>query len=177
MTLLLAGCEREMRRFDTPPKATDRTGPQVSVRAGPAASAPGGPTSPQRTLLAVPVEPPKGYEGNAFAVSQGQRWYRWFNCSGCHGAGGGGGMGPPLMDATWRYGQRPADIAETVLQGRPNGMPSFAGRLNEEQLWQLTAYVRSMSGQLRTDVAPSRSDTISTGEPVSRRERQVPGRR
>lgn len=176
LALPMAGCERETRRFDTPPKATDRAGPGAAVRAGPFASAPGGPDAQARSMSHVPPQPPPGYEENAFAVAQGKRWYRWFNCNGCH-ANGGGGMGPALIDVTWRYGRQPGDIAETILQGRPNGMPSFAGRLNEEQLWQLTAYVRSMSGQLRADVAPSRSDALSAGEPESRRETQRPGRR
>ena len=31
----------------------------------------------------------------------------------------------------------------------------------EQQVWQIAAYVRSMSGQLRKDVAPGRSDSLS----------------
>ena len=44
------------------------------------------------------------------------------------------------------------------MQGRPNGMPSFGGKVSSQQLWQLTAYVRSLSGQLPKDVAPGRDD-------------------
>jgi cytochrome c oxidase cbb3-type subunit 3 len=53
-------------------------------------------------------------------------------------------------------------------------MPSFAGRVPEDQAWQIAAYVRSMSGQLRTDVAPSRSDALSSGPPEARRDQQTP---
>jgi cytochrome c oxidase cbb3-type subunit 3 len=66
-------------------------------------------------------------------------------------------------------------VAASILQGRPNGMPAFAGRIPEDQVWQLVAYVRSMSGQLQTDVAPGRSDSLNPGaEPESRRERLQP---
>jgi cytochrome c oxidase cbb3-type subunit 3 len=158
--LMLPGCEREMRRFDTPPQPTDIA--QTSgIHAGPpAASAP----------VSLKLQRPIGLEDNAYAVSQGKRLFRWYNCNGCH-ANGGGGMGVPLIDGAWRYGGETAQIVATILQGRPNGMPSFAGRMPQEQAWQLAAYVRSMSGQLHTDVAPSRSDALSSGEPESRRER------
>jgi cytochrome c oxidase cbb3-type subunit 3 len=114
------------------------------------------------------------YEANAYAVAQGERWYRWYNCAGCH-SNGGGGMGPPLMDDKWIYGYAPGQIAASIVQGRPNGMPSFAGRIPDDQVWQIVAYVRSMSGQVRKDVAPSRTDSLSSGAPPeSRRDREIP---
>jgi len=114
-------------------------------------------------------------ELNAYDVSQGKRLYRWYNCSGCH-AGGGGGIGPPLIDARWRYGGDTPQIVQSILHGRPDGMPAFAGRIPDEQAWKIAAYVRSMSGQLRTDVAPNRSDSMSAGVPESRRDRLAPVR-
>jgi len=42
-------------------------------------------------------------------------------------------------------------------------------------VWQLVAYVRSMGGQLRADVAPSRSDTLFPGPPENARP-EAPGR-
>jgi cytochrome c oxidase cbb3-type subunit III len=125
-------------------------------------------TTPPAPEAGVQVE----YEENAYAVSQGKRLYRWFNCNGCHSTGGGGGMGPALMDAEWRYGHEPEAVFITIVKGRPNGMPAFEGKIPEEQVWQLVAYVRSMSGQLRSDVAPSRSDGLQAGEPENRRERE-----
>jgi cytochrome c oxidase cbb3-type subunit 3 len=114
------------------------------------------------------------HEDNAFGVSQGKRWYRWYNCAGCHSSNGGGNMGPPLTDDKWIYGSEPQQIADTILHGRPNGMPAFAGRIPEDQVWQIVAYLRSMSGQLRFDVEPSRSDSLSGGEPEQRRPREKP---
>ena len=68
-------------------------------------------------------------------------------------------MGPPLMDQDWIYGSAPANIVATILEGRPNGMPSFRGKIPDNQVWQLAAYVRSMSGQLAKDVSPGRATT------------------
>ena len=111
---------------------------------------------------------------NAYAVNQGKRLFRWYNCSGCHGGGGGGGMGATLTDAGWRYGHEPAAIYATIVEGRPNGMPAFGGRIPEDQVWQLVAYVRSLSGQLRKDVAPSRSDAMSGFPPENERDEVKP---
>src|SRR5690606_21238546 len=65
----------------------------------------------------------RDYEENAFHISQGKRFYTWFNCVGCHG-NGGGGSGPALMDDAWIYGSAIENIAATIREGRPNGMPS-----------------------------------------------------
>ena len=68
-------------------------------------------------------------------------------------------MGPPLMDDEWIYGSEPQNIYATIVEGRPNGMPSFRGKIPDQQVWELVAYVRSMSGLLRQDVAPPRAAT------------------
>ncbi len=67
------------------------------------------------------------YEGNKQALVDGKRYYGWFNCGGCHGGAGGGGIGPPLADQDWIYGGEPANIFLSIVQGRPNGMPSYGG--------------------------------------------------
>ena len=84
------------------------------------------------------------YYNNAEAVNTGKRLFQQYNCSGCH-SNGGGGMGPNLMDDVWIYGGRLEQIHQTLVDGRPNGMPSWGGKVPDEQLWQLSAYVRSMS--------------------------------
>lgn len=168
LALALCACEREKRDF-TPPQgpASAPKMRQVNIQPGqsmpPApASAPGLPTTPYTV------------EANAFAVSQGKRLYRWYNCSGCHAPGGGGDWGPPLSDDTWIYGSEPANIFSSIVEGRPNGMPSFGGHISEDQVWQLVAYVRSLSGQLRKDVAPSRSDALQAAPPENTRDRAQP---
>jgi cytochrome c oxidase cbb3-type subunit III len=166
LVLLLVGCEREARRFDTP----------IS-NASSAASAPRvgtlQPAQPHASGVKAAATNESPYEGNAFAVNQGKRLFRWYNCNGCH-SNGGGGIGPALMDSEWKYGSEPAVIFTSIVQGRPEGMPSFGGHIPEDQVWQIVAYVRSMSGQLRKDVAPSRSDSIYPGNPENARMQETP---
>lgn len=111
---------------------------------------------------------------NAFAISEGQRLFDWFNCSGCHGGGGGGHIGPPLTDAEWRYGSSLEEIRRSIAEGRPNGMPAFGGKIEDAELWQLAAYVMSLSGRVPQDVSAGRSDGISLGEPPAMHTEQKP---
>lgn len=118
-----------------------------------APSAQGGPTSTAVSGLfpggghPPPPDPRDAqYENNPAAIAAGQRLFSWYNCSGCH-ANGGGGMGPPLMDDVWRYGGRIDQIYASIYQGRPNGMPSWAGKIPDGQIWQLAAFVRSLSAK------------------------------
>jgi cytochrome c oxidase cbb3-type subunit 3 len=158
---IVTGCEREHRQLEKP-----------SITANAIAQAdampelqPGQPGRGMRSL-----EAKGGYnDKNAYEVAQGKLLFRWFNCVGCH-AQGGGAMGPALMDDKWIYGSEPMAIFTTIVEGRPNGMPSFRGRIPEEQVWQLVAYVRSMSGLVSTDAAPNRSDGLAGAPPESRRE-------
>lgn len=112
---------------------------------------PGGPAPMQQVQSPV--------EGNAFAISQGQKLFAQYNCSGCH-FHGGGGIGPPLMEPTLRYGNSPQNIFETIVKGRPNGMPAWGARIPEQQVWQIVAYVRSLGGQEPSAATPQRSDEI-----------------
>jgi cytochrome c oxidase cbb3-type subunit 3 len=99
------------------------------------------------------------YQENAWSMSEGKRLYAMFNCVGCHGHGGGG-MGPALMDQKWIYGSASEQIFVSISQGRPNGMPAFKDRIPEYLMWELVAYVRSMSGLAPMDAAPSRDDHL-----------------
>jgi mono/diheme cytochrome c family protein len=85
------------------------------------------------------------YQGRKEVLADGRRYYAWFNCAGCHGAAGGGGIGPPLADQDWIYGGEPANIFLTIVQGRPNGMPSYGGQITDDQVWKIVAFVSSLS--------------------------------
>ena len=74
-------------------------------------------------------------------------------------------MGVPLMDDQWIYGHRPEQIFSTIIEGRPNGMPLFGGKIASYQVWQLVAYVRSMSGLASSAAAPGREDHMKTSAP------------
>jgi cytochrome c oxidase cbb3-type subunit 3 len=104
------------------------------------------------------------YEENAYAMSEGKRLYQQFNCVGCH-ANGGGDKGPALMDDKWIYGSAPEQIHETIVEGRPNGMPSFRNKIPDYEVWQIAAYVRSMSGLASSNAAPARDDHMQYKQP------------
>ena len=158
--LLANGCEREARRLKQP--ATASVPAQALQRAELRA---GGPSDAK--------PPANAYEENAYAMSQGKRLFNWYNCNGCH-ANGGGGSGPALMDAKWIYGAAPANIYTTIVDGRPNGMPSFGGKIPQDQVWQLVAYVRSMSGLAQSSAAPSRNDDMQSSGAESSRDPATP---
>jgi cytochrome c oxidase cbb3-type subunit 3 len=99
------------------------------------------------------------YAGNALAISEGQRLYAWYNCTGCH-ANGGGAIGPPLIRPVFIYGNEPANIFDTIVKGRPNGMPAWGGRIPEYQVWQLVAWIRAMNDQEPQSAKPVRADTL-----------------
>ena len=143
----VCGCFREKRQYRESPAATRRT---VGVRLSPLE--PGG--------VLPDAEAPEPFGGNAQAISDGKRLFDAYNCSGCH-AHGGGGIGPPLMDPYWIYGGRPGNIYATIVEGRPNGMPSFGGKISNQQLWELVAYVRSLSGSEPKAATSARNDEMN----------------
>lgn len=160
LALLLAACEREKRDFRGDPNA------ETPERIVQSALSPG-PSGPVEILSGRG----RKYEENAYDQSEGKRLFSAYNCSGCHSRGGGG-MGPPLMDEKWIYGAKIENIVQTIREGRPNGMPSFRGKVPDDQIWQLAAYVRSMGRNVRKDVAPSRDDAMHPGPSENR---QPPG--
>jgi cytochrome c oxidase cbb3-type subunit 3 len=109
------------------------------------------------------------YDGNAAAISEGGRLYGWFNCTGCHGHGGGG-IGPPLITKNWIYGGEPANLFDSIVKGRPNGMPAWGGKIPENQIWQIVAYVQSLAGDQPQAATARRTDSIEKN-PSTIRER------
>lgn len=134
-------------------------GEQVASGASLSAIHPGGSNAPE-------APSPVDYQEDGYAISQGAQLYRNYNCNGCH-RNGGGGIGPALMDERWLYSSAPQAIFETIVQGRPNGMPSFRGKLNDQQVWQLSAYVRSLSGLTPAASRASRDDHMHKTPPLT----------
>ena len=164
LALALLGCHREAR--SPHPSADDWTRGAVALRQVQIPDLrPGG------GVRLPPLSLPE--DDNAYALSEGKRLYSWFNCVGCH-AHGGGGMGPPLMDNKWIYGSDPQNIFATIVEGRPNGMPSFRDKIPEPQVWQLAAYVRSLGGLVPKLAAPSREDHMQVAPQESNAARGHP---
>jgi cytochrome c oxidase cbb3-type subunit 3 len=145
--LALTACQRESRQ----PRPEPAAAALYSSAIRESALHPGGPESES-----APANP---YEGNAYAISEGKRLYESYNCSGCH-SHGGGGIGPPLIKQHWIYGGEPANLFETIVKGRPNGMPTWGSRIPANQVWEIVTYIRSMNQQEPTAATPARNDNL-----------------
>ena len=158
--LTLSACEREARRYhEVPVTVAGGEGVrQTSLQPGQAQDLP-------------KVESP--FRENAFGISEGKRLFAQFNCVGCH-AHGGGSIGPALMDDKWIYGAAPQQIYLSIVEGRANGMPAFGGRIPDREVWQIVAFVQSLSMQVPRDAATSRDDDMSTMKPELRLEQLPP---
>lgn len=85
------------------------------------------------------------YEGNSQRIAEGAKLFISYNCLDCHGADGSGAMGPSLQDGRWHFGATAGDVFQSIYEGRPDGMPSWGGRIADDQIWRLVAYVQSLS--------------------------------
>lgn len=76
-------------------------------------------------------------------VAAGGRIFR-SHCAQCHGLNGEGGRGPDLTAGRFRYGGSDAELLRTIMQGiAGTEMPGIY--MEEHQVWQIVAYVRSLS--------------------------------
>jgi cytochrome c oxidase cbb3-type subunit 3 len=86
--------------------------------------------------------------GDAAAIERGRATFAE-QCSACHGEAGKGSieMGAPnLTDGIWLYGNRKADIMETIRTGRGGVMPAWEGKLDPATIKMLAIYVHSLGG-------------------------------
>lgn len=83
--------------------------------------------------------------GDKQAMEMGKRLYLTY-CMQCHGADARGAKGfPNLTDGDWMYGGEPAQIEQTIADGRMGVMPAHA-QLGADTIKDLANYVRSLSG-------------------------------
>ena len=157
-----AACDREERRFrELPPAAT--AAPAVTLNDAVQA----GPTIHDPEIVSV-------YDNNAYAVAEGKQLYDQMNCASCHSPRGGGNMGPSLIDSLWVYGSEPENIHQTIVQGRPNGMPAYRERLSNDQVWKLVAYVRQLATLTSPNVRAGRADEMHLTGPDPQTDRMAP---
>jgi cytochrome c oxidase cbb3-type subunit 3 len=76
-------------------------------------------------------------------IAAGKQLYA-SHCAACHGENGKGTVGPDLTASKYKYGKARLDIAKSISEGRPNGMPAFNGQLKPEQVEGLVEYVLSL---------------------------------
>jgi len=129
-------------------------------------------------VVMEPAEFDNWLSGNASQLSPataGQQMFESLGCASCHGANGEGGRGPALLglfgsnvvlnnNQTVRADE--GYVRESILNpqakivsGFGPIMPSFQGQVNEEQLLQLVAFVKSLS--------TTKPETPTTKPPVN----------
>ena len=84
------------------------------------------------------------HANNPAAIQVGAKLFIAYNCMDCHGADGSGSMAPTFQDNRWHFGGTDGEVFESIYQGRPEGMPAWGGRIADDQIWMLVAYVRSL---------------------------------
>jgi len=85
--------------------------------------------------------------GNGQAVEMGRNLYA-HNCSTCHGSDARGARGyPNLVDNHWIWGDKPAQIEHSVVQGRQAAMPGWGDPLGEDGVTRTAVYVQKLAGK------------------------------
>ena len=93
-------------------------------------------------------KPPPNLKSPAM-IAEGRAFYNR-RCTGqCHGVDGQEGFeGPSLFGKAYLD---PTFVYVTLITGRPgSAMPSWKGRLTDDELWQVIAFVSSVGDQART---------------------------
>jgi len=101
------------------------------------------------------------FSGDAQEASAGRGVFLKYNCVGCHGGLAGGAMGPSLRDDEWKFGGTDSAIVNTLVQGRPAGMPAWKGVMTDQEMKQIVTYVRSMRSKQEPTWFFSPTDTTT----------------
>ena len=128
---------------------------------GPAPAEAGKTQAPEVTVVTPGRQPVTGtVSATGTLAAQGERLFRQFGCGGCHGAGrsvhapaldGLYGKPVPLNDGTIEIADE-RFIRDSIL--KPRGqivagyepvMPSYEGKISEDELVQITAYIKSLA--------------------------------
>jgi cytochrome c oxidase cbb3-type subunit III len=125
--------------------------------------APPSPINPVGDLAGAAPQPAAAEKANPLAndpsaVAEGHKLFISMNCAGCHGYDAKGGMGPNLTDTYWRYGGTPERLYQTILNGRPKGMPAWGVALPPQHIWQLVAYIQSLGGTVSPGMAQAAAE-------------------
>ena len=137
---------------------------QTSAKLGSAYyPSPSVPVAPVGDTAGAAPAPPEESTSNPLAndpeaIAEGHKLFMSMNCAGCHGYGAKGGMGPNLTNSYWRYGGAPERIYQSILDGRPKGMPAWGVTLPRRSIWQLVAYIQSLGGSISASLAPAAAE-------------------
>ena len=93
---------------------------------------------------------------SAMDVAAGAKTFR-SHCTPCHGLNGEGGRGPNLAAGVLFHGSSDSDLLNNISNGIPGTeMPGLS--YNEDRVWQVVAYVRSLNEAYRAKVAGDRME-------------------
>jgi cytochrome c oxidase cbb3-type subunit III len=125
--------------------------------------APPSPIAPLGGVAGAAPAPPSAETVNPVAndpaaVAEGHKLFISMNCAGCHGYDAKGGMGPNLTDTYWRYGGTPERLYDSILNGRPKGMPAWGLALPPQHIWQLVSFIQSLGGTISPGMAQAAAE-------------------
>jgi len=123
---------------------------RFAIQSGPGTQATYFVEHPDHVQLGLAAHPRWARLNNPYAddpkrTAEGGKLFIAYNCLDCHGAEGSGAMGPSLQDGRWHFGGTAGEIFQSIYEGRPDGMPSWGGRISDADVWRLVAYVQSLS--------------------------------
>src|SRR6476659_2918910 len=97
-------------------------------------------------------KPKHPFIGDLAAIEAGRLLFAG-GCAACHGAEGQGGRGPNLRERIYWHPVDEETLHTVIVKGIPaGGMPAAA--LEEDQVWQVVAFVRSLTAPAIETVVP-----------------------
>lgn len=87
----------------------------------------------------------RDWPGGEYMMREGREHFQAL-CVACHGQEGKGNPAlgaPDLTDDIWLYGSKRADIMDAVNNGRSGQMPGWEGRLTDDQITLIMAWIRA----------------------------------
>lgn len=92
------------------------------------------------------------FHGSAEHIDAGRATFRIY-CSPCHGIRAAGGDGPDLTRGIYEAGDSDANLFNVISDGVPGSeMSAFGGRMNNNSIWRIVAYLRSVTQDEPPDI-------------------------
>jgi mono/diheme cytochrome c family protein len=88
-------------------------------------------------------------------IASGRALYE-ANCTDCHGADGAKVTGANFSDPQYMAARSANELRQLTADGTSQDMPGFQGKLGEDELWAVTAYLQTLGLQ---PAAPAATDT------------------
>jgi len=121
----------------------------LAAAAGMTLAAQGEPAEPQEQSEAQALVNP--IEATQESRAAGRQLYV-FMCRECHGNSGrgdgdmshAGGVPSDFTDDVWKHGETDGEIFTVIKEGVTADMQGYANRMNDEQIWHVVNYLRSL---------------------------------